>query len=231
MREEIVNVFLDNVSNTTLIDSALVTKLGLNGSSARLSVTTFNGTVEIPSRYVSFEVESLKRKEVIQVDKAWSKDNIPDLRPLKFSYSHLNSWKHLKELLLPHMRDSRISLLIGANIPKAHRVLDQRRAGSNEPYAIKSPLGWVILGPMSPTTKTTEESKVNCIYSNREIRNSLEQMFNNEFNDTTSTRRAMSEIDKEVCNYMTPSMNLVNGHYQIALPWKSGLSSLTDNRT
>ena len=127
------------------------------------------------------------------------------------------------------MTDSRISLLIGANIPKAHWVLDHRRAGSNELYAIKSPLGWVILGPMSPITKTTEESKVNCIYSNRKIHDSLEKMFNNEFNDTTSTRRAMSEIDKEALNYMTSSMCLVNGHYQIALPWKSGAPSLPDN--
>ena len=58
------------------------------------------------------------------------------------------------------MTDSRISLLIGANIPKAHWVLDQRRVDPNEPYAIKSPLGRVILGPMSSTTKMIEESKV-----------------------------------------------------------------------
>ena len=106
-------------------------------------------------------VESFNRKEVVQVDKAWSVDNIPDLRPLKFSYFHLISWKHLKGLLLPRMTYSRISLLIEANIPKAHWVLDQRRAGSNEPYAIKSPLSWVILGPMSSTTKKIAESKEN----------------------------------------------------------------------
>ena len=86
-------------------------------------------------------------------------DNIPDLRPLKISYFHLSSWKHLKGLHFPRMTDSRISLLIGANISKAHWVLDQRKAGSNEPYAIKGPLRWVILGPMSSTTKMTEESK------------------------------------------------------------------------
>ena len=34
------------------------------------------GRVEIPSRYVNFEVDSLNRIEVIQVV-----DNIPDLRP------------------------------------------------------------------------------------------------------------------------------------------------------
>ena len=62
MGKEIVNAFLDNGAKTTLIDSALVTRLGLNGSSARLSVTTFNSTVEIPSSCVSFEVESLNRK-------------------------------------------------------------------------------------------------------------------------------------------------------------------------
>ena len=68
---------------------------------------------------------------------------------------------------------------------------------------------------MSPTAKTTEDLKVNCTYSNQEIRDSLEQMFNNEFKDTTSTIRTMSEIDKEALIYMTSSMCLVNGHYQI----------------
>ena len=133
MGEEVVNAFLDNGSNTTLIDSALVTRLGLNGSSARLSVTTFNGTVELPSSYVSFEIESLNRKEVIQVDKAWSVDDIPDLRPLKFTYSHLSPWKHRKGLFLPRITDSRVSVLIWANISKAHWVIYQRRTGSNEP--------------------------------------------------------------------------------------------------
>ena len=55
-------------------------------------------------------------------------------------------------------------------------------------------------------------------------------MFNIEFNDTTFTRRAMSESDKEALNYMTSSMCLVNSHYQIALPWKSGTPSLSDHR-
>ena len=65
MGKEIVNAFLDNGANTPLIDSALVTRLGLNGSCARLSVTTINSTVETPSSYVSFELEPLKCKEVI----------------------------------------------------------------------------------------------------------------------------------------------------------------------
>ena len=68
MGEEMDNAFLDSGSNTTLVDSALLTRMGLNGSSPRLSVIMFNGTVEIRSRYVSFEVEPLNCKEIIGVD-------------------------------------------------------------------------------------------------------------------------------------------------------------------
>ena len=121
----------------------------------------------------------------------------------------------MKWLLLPRMTDSIITSLIGANISKAHWVIDQRRTCSNQPYAIKGLLGWVILGPMSSTTKTNEESKVNRIFSNKIIHYSFKQMFDNEYTDTVSTRRAMSEIDKEALNYMTSLMCLVNGHYQI----------------
>ena len=60
---------------------------------------------------------------------------------------------------------------------------------------------------------TTEKSKVNCIYSHKELRYSLEQMFNNEFTDTASTRRVMLEVDKEAQNYMTFSMVIIELPY------------------
>ena len=58
----------------------------------------------------------------------------------------------------------------------------------------------------------------------KEIRNSLEKMFNNEFIDIAFTIRAISEIDKEVINYMPSLMCFVNIHYEIAL------LSFPDNR-
>ena len=97
--------------------------------------------MEISYRRLNFKFEPLTRIDVIHVDKAWSVDNISDLRPLKFSYSQLRSWGHLKGLLLPHMTDSRASLLIGPGMSMAYCVFDQRRGGSDEPYVIKSTVG------------------------------------------------------------------------------------------
>ena len=38
--------------------------------------------------------------------------------------------------------------IIGCNIPEAFWVLEERRGNKGNPYAIRSSLGWALIGPM-----------------------------------------------------------------------------------
>ena len=63
-------------------------------------------------------------------------------------------WSHLSDIDLPRFDGRKVMLLIGGDCPDAFWVLDQRRGTGNEPYAIKFPLGWTLLGPVGPAHQT-----------------------------------------------------------------------------
>jgi hypothetical protein len=63
-----------------------------------------------------------------------------------------NKWDHLCELTtkLPRYQERiEIGLLIGSNCPKAIKPQDVIPGNENDPYAIRTLLGWGIIGPVS----------------------------------------------------------------------------------
>ena len=62
----------------------------------------------------------------------------------------LSKWPHLKDLEIPDVDDEQVTMLIGGNVPEAHGQVHEefRRGGSGEPYAVRTVLGWAVLGPV-----------------------------------------------------------------------------------
>ena len=48
---------------------------------------------------------------------------------------------------LPSISEKEVRLIVGTNAPEAW-VLDERRGNRGEPYAIRTPLGWKLMGPV-----------------------------------------------------------------------------------
>ena len=59
----------------------------------------------------------------------------------------LKAFPHLRNVRFPTIGDGTVSLLIGADVPEALRVLAVRHGQGLSPDAIKTPLGWSLLGP------------------------------------------------------------------------------------
>jgi len=59
----------------------------------------------------------------------------------------------------------------------------------------------------------------------------MENMFRSYFNELIITSKvAMSVEDQRALRQMESSVNLVNGHYQLGLPWKHNTVNLPNNR-
>ena len=65
----------------------------------------------------------------------------------------LKQWGHLERTLDKINEDDNISvrLLIGANCMKGLEAIDVIPSKNNRPYAIKTRLGWCIVGPVNGT--------------------------------------------------------------------------------
>ena len=82
----------------------------------------------------------------------------------------LKRWKHLEHLaedLPPYLPDAEVGLLLGMNCPRAVRPTEiVPGAGEEDPWAIKTELGWSIVGVVRDLPHTssshcvlTKESK------------------------------------------------------------------------
>ena len=108
---------------------------------------------------VNFKIASLDNKNdhVIAVNSAWA---VKDLTiPLSRS---LEKWPHLQEVHFLEVKRRKISILLGTNIQEAFIPLDVRKGNRNEPLAIKSCLGWSILGSFS-NVQSSNQGQLNLI--------------------------------------------------------------------
>ena len=67
----------------------------------------------------------------------------------------------MKGIKLAHGLASEVTILIGSNLPDAFVQLELRRGKQDQPYAIKTPLGWSLFGRQVTANNTQKE----CVYS------------------------------------------------------------------
>jgi len=81
----------------------------------------------------------------------------------------LTQWSHLSHIMFPDVDINQISLLIGQDAPEALMPLEISRGNVGDPYAVRTPLGWCINGPIGKSTSA--EACVNSL----SLEQSLEQ--------------------------------------------------------
>lgn len=127
------------------------------------------------------------------------------------------------------------SLLFGADAYKASEPLQIINSKGDGPYAVKTPLGWVINGPLRRTTTSSVNTEmashsVNCI-SVSNVENLFTQLYNADFPERGYDDKAeLSHEDHQFLESVKRTTQLVNGHYCIGLPLKNKDIKMPDNR-
>ena len=124
-------------------------------------------------------------------------------------------------------------MLIGANVPEAQVHEEFRRAGSGEPYAVRTVLGWAVLGPVDAANIMCSQPKnVNFVkYGDELVDHQMEQFLRLEDIDMNrSSKKGMSIKDQEALKRMENSVCVVGGHYEIGMLWKSDTPWLPNNK-
>ena len=124
-------------------------------------------------------------------------------------------------------------MLIGANVPEAQLHEECRKGRAGEPYAVRTMLGWAVLGPVDAVNSlNSQKVNVNFVKFGSELSDQQMEQFlrleNIEMNK--SSRKGMSVEDPESLKKMKNSVCLVNGHYSVGMLWKNEDPWLPDNR-
>ncbi|KAK4467352.1 hypothetical protein MN116_000285 [Schistosoma mekongi] len=220
--------FLDSGSDTSLISEEIVHRLSLESKVSSINVTTINGTSVHECLEVSVELFSLDDRGSVQISKAYTIGKLPLGHAGFLTQQQLGKWKHLRNIPFSQLQDKTIGILIGCDAPDAHWVLEQRLGDIKHPFGVRTHLGWMVLGPKNPGRLASRVEWCRCTCS-PDISVDLERLYNHEFSDVDDLHKQHSVEDKKALSIVESSTSLVDGHFQVGLPWKRGRPELPNN--
>ena len=151
-REKITYATCDEGSNATLVKESLMNELGLEGQPIDFKRTTMNNVSKESGKSQFLYVQGLGQKECLEVPNALSIKDLSVARSCIPTKEDINKWSHLSDVHIPELKNPEVTLLIGTDVPEAYWKLEERRGRNKEPYAIRTPLGWSVAGPMETTS-------------------------------------------------------------------------------
>nr|XP_039258545.1 uncharacterized protein LOC120335116 [Styela clava] len=230
---------LDPASTVTLCSERLMEYLEVTGNTRDITLRTIG---QRPIQYKgisgSLVVSPLdggaehEITDVLSVEKIPAKPNkAPDQRFLKIM-------PHLQDVRLPILEGGTVNLLIGADNAELVCFQDVRNGPRKAPKAVKTVLGWSLFGPSfeSPSdireVHFTSDHYVNFVKCNDlETQKEIETLWTTDFgNETSVLDIPNSREDRAVYEIMQNSVKHIGGHFQLPLPWRTGMQYLPDNK-
>ena len=219
--EQVVNALLDTGSTATFCSSQIVQSLSLSEKPTSIALTTLDREERHTSTtIVQFEIAAVDSDRSHSI-KAYTRTSIA----AKPSNPHSLSLSHFEGIPFSHARAENVSVIIGQDYAHLFKPMEVRSGKDHEPYAVKTPLGWVING----TGANNGMESVNFV-STGSLERQVERFWRVEGWDSFADECALSvEDQKAVATWDDGTSLRENGHYQLPIPFKSE-RSLPSNR-
>ena len=146
--EYLIYALLDTQSDTTFILNDICSMINSQYGTTRLDITTLNSssTTTYAKKYRNLQIRGMYSSEVISLPTTYSTSQLPSNRQHIPTAEIARKWPHLENLEIPPMLNCRVGLLIGYDCPRAFAPIKVVRGTSDEPFALKTELGWSIVG-------------------------------------------------------------------------------------
>ncbi|XP_071483331.1 uncharacterized protein [Diadema antillarum] len=224
---------LDEGSDVSLCTKGLVDKLGLTGTERSFKLSTVDQAgASKRGLEVSMSVQGVMGQETLTLDNVWTVDSLPVADECFPNSADVKEWSHLNDIALPSMDQGDVELLVGADTPEAFWNLEQRVGNPKEPYAVRTPLGWTLMGPVSGKRQSTTSFHANFTrLEDDSLEQQLKQFWRVDFGGYLNQDNVGDSVeDLRALKVMKESAVMVDGHYQVALPWRSYPPVLPNNR-
>ena len=174
-------------------------------------------------------------------------DRLSDLRSSIPSASDFENYPHLSDVGIPLIDRTTVDLLIGLNYRILRELIEKRDDGEEKLCAGRTVLGWFLYGNDCYSQSSPEEN-VLCHIVGLDDRSDADLLklavvspankgqcptcngTGGSTPDIELDYRAPSVNDDRATAIMDSSCNIIDGHYQIALPWVSNNPGLPNNR-
>lgn len=167
---------LDSGSTNTFCSSRLAQELGVKGERVQLSLTTLesHGSI-VDTEKVSLRISDIEGNNMMDLPCVFTRSQLPVHTGNLPQPEDISRWEHLSDIELPCLSVDRIGLLIGQDVPMALIPRELRTGGPEAPYAVKTPWGWTLNGPLGGSV--TRQASVNFTQLDRNLEQQVKQFW------------------------------------------------------
>lgn len=240
---------LDDQSDTCFVTDDVINKLGVTGPFIKLELGTMHAIEKIDTQRIDgLIVSRFDGKVDIPLPKTYTRANIPGQRGQIPRPETARKYEHLEKIAeeIPTYEEHlSIGLLIGNNCVRALKPRSIVPGKSNDPYAIRTTLGWGVVGARNhgdhdngiemtagchriATREIVSEEistgKFIPLKSCKEIMapSAIKKMFEQDFSEPQDANLAMSQEDLKFMNITSNGIHKAeDGHYEIPLPLRN----------
>jgi len=247
-REILVFALLDDASDTTFIKSQTLRDLGLCGPEIKLNLHTMLGKEEITvERMNDLVVKRVDKRVEVELPKTYSRTRIPHRKNQIPTPDVASKWPHLEKIvdkLYPYQSNTDVALLIGCNCPRAIKPREVILGKGDDPYAVRTLLGWGIIGPVTPYQESQDKDEeaesatcnrimsheigndapsdlqfISVAQSKEEITSYAVKMFEADFSERGPAAEALSKEERKFLTIDGKGIrHCEDGHYDMPLP-------------
>ena len=230
---------LDSGSQRSFCSQSIADQLNLVGKRETVYIKTLSSKKDAKpasSMQVSFKVcapdagYSEVMKQVLTVD------TLPLLNSSIPLMADLQEFDHLKDIEIKQLSCKEIGLIIGTDYPHLICPTESRTGAAGQPIGLKTPLGWVIIGPKRHQKVDEKSEFVGTRVMHTTVKTSCKQKsFEFEDFEPNVVPPALQNVnhsreDRISYQFMIDNVEFKNGHYQLPLLWRDQKPQLPDNR-
>ena len=109
---------------------------------------------ETSGREANLVIRSKCGTAEINVENVWSVKDISITSEHIPKQADLHLYSDLSGIQIPNLDAGKVELLIGSDTPEAFWIQEERRGQKGEPYAMRTTLGWAIIGPLGAGSRS-----------------------------------------------------------------------------
>ena len=147
--EILTYALLDTQSDSSFILEDVAKALMVKQQPVRLKLATMTSSSTVTCSVVTnLLVRGMTQTTPVKLQRSYTRDFIPVDRDHIPSRKTAEAWPHLQDMAseIPVLQDCEVGLLIGYNCPQALAPRQTITGKNEEPYAIRTDLGWSIVG-------------------------------------------------------------------------------------
>ncbi|XP_055046840.2 uncharacterized protein [Misgurnus anguillicaudatus] len=227
--ERLVYALLDSQSDTTFVDQEVSNALQAQSSPVKLRLTTMLGIDSIvqSERVSGLQVRAYESDIFIDLPPTYTRDYIPVNRDHIPTCEIAKKWNHLSSIAdkVPPLKDCEIGLLIGYNCPRSMAPREVIVGKDDEPFAVRTDLGWSIVGCSSPRFDLPKENSLCHRLLVKELPHvtptDVIRVLESDFKDINEEKMKVSQDDILFLKILKESIcQNKYGHYEMPLPFK-----------